>query len=148
MKNIAKNCQGIKIIWSEFMLEILHSKFPTEFNRHISIALHVSVRTVIRKARELGIYKEPKFLELRKMQISAMAQAAKKPNKNKGNKGWCVPNSEGTRFKPGNVSPMLLPEIRNKVRKTRLNLIASEYFRAEVGLPQLTKLKLKILSKP
>lgn len=141
----SQNRQGIKIIWSEVMLEILRNKFPTEYNKHMSIALGVSVRTVIRKARELLIYKEPKFLEFRKMQISAMAQAAKKENKNKGNKGWCVPNSEGTRFKPGNVSLMSTNQkIRDKVSRSRLKIIEEERYRIREGLDQITKLKFRV----
>lgn len=143
-----KNRKGIRIEWSDLMLEILRTKFSTEYNKYIALQLGVSMRSAIRKARELGIEKEPKFLEFRRMEISSMAQTAKPENKNKGNKGWCVPNSNNTRFKPGNVSPMLLPGIRKKASNSRLNRIADERLRIELGVPQLTKLKLKTFPKP
>ena len=145
---IPKNRKGIKIEWTDLMIDILRRKFPTSYNRYIAIELGVSMRSAIRKARELGIDKEQKFLEYRRMEISAMAQTAKPENRNKGNKGWSVPNSELHRFKPGNVSPMHLPETRKKVSNSRLNRIEDERLRIEIGLPQLTKLKLKIFPKP
>ena len=145
---IPKNRKGIKIEWTDLMIDILRRKFPTSYNRYIAIELGVSMRSAIRKARELGIDKEQKFLEYRRMEISAMAQTAKPENRNKGNKGWCVPNSELHRFKTGNVSPMHLPETRRKVSNSRLNRIEDERLRIEIGLPQLTKLKLNIFPKP
>ena len=147
MKN-PKNRKGIKIIWTDWMLDIIKNKFATEYNKYLAIETGVSLRSLIRKARELGINKEPRFPEIRKMTISAWAQAAKADNKNKGRKGWCVPNSEAYRFKKGHVSPMNLPEIRKKVSNSRLNRIADERLRIELGLPQLTKLNLKISQKP
>ena len=144
----SENRKGIKIEWTDSMLNILRNRFSTEFNKYLAIQLGVSLRSVIRKAREIGIDKEPRFLEIRRMTISAWAQAAKPENINKGRKGWCVPNSEPHRFKPGNISPMHLPEIRKKVSNSRLNRIDDERLRMELGIPQLTKLKLNLFPKP
>lgn len=46
------------------------------FNRHLAKWLGVSVRTLIRKARELGLEKKPGFLEERKRDIQRMAGEA------------------------------------------------------------------------
>lgn len=127
------------------MIDRLKKKFPTEYNRYLAIEIGVSVRTLIRKARELGIDKEPDFLEIRRDEISRLAQAFRPPNPTKGQKGWSVPNSEASRFKPGNISLMAISQVvRDKVRKSRLKTIAEERYRIREGLDQETKLKLKI----
>lgn len=133
-----------KIFWTDEMIETLRKKFPTEYNKYLAIELGVSIRSLIRKARDLGIDKEPRFLEIRRAEISRWAAAYRSPNPTKGQKGWCVPNSEATRFKKGNVSPMAVSyEVREKVRKSRLKTIENERYRIKNGLDQETKLKLK-----
>lgn len=136
--------QGIKIVWDQEMIDRLKKKFPTEYNKYLAIEIGVSIRTLIRKARELGIDKEPGFLEIRRDEISRLATAFRSPNPTKGLKGWSVPNSEASRFKPGNISPMSTSQtVRDKVRKTRLKTIADERYRIREGLDQETRLKLK-----
>jgi len=140
-----KTKQGIKVVWSQEMIDILKKKFPTEYNKYLAIEIGISVRTLIRKARELGIDKEPGFCEIRRDEISRLARAFRPPNATKGLKGWSVPNSESYRFKPGNISPMVVSQVvRDKVRKTRLKTIADERYRIREGLDQETKLKLRI----
>ena len=63
------------------------------YNRELAKLLNVSVRSVIRKARELNIDKEPGFLEKRRDEITKMAIKAHPPQPTKGKKGWSVPNS-------------------------------------------------------
>lgn len=142
MKN--RTTKGIKVIWNQEMIDTLKKKFPIEYNKYLSIAIGVSIRTLIRKARELGIDKEPRFLEIRRDEISRLASAFRSPNPTKGIKGWSVPNSEASRFKPGNISPMAISQVvRDKVRKSRLKTIEDERYRIREGLDVLTKLRLK-----
>lgn len=134
-----------KIEWTEEMLTRLRFNFPYAYNKYLALDLGVSVRTLIRKAREMGIDKEPSFLEKRRMEISRMAQAYAPPQPTKGVKGWSVPNSKATRFKKGNVPAIVTsPEVREKVRKSRLQLIEDERYRMANGLDRQTKLKLKL----
>lgn len=93
--------KGYKIEWDDQMIEILKDQFSTTFNRRLAEKLGVSMRTLIRKARELELYKEEEFLIKRRTEISLLAIKAHPENPNKGVKGWCVPNSENTRFKKG-----------------------------------------------
>ncbi len=142
MKEIYNN--RTKIEWTEEMIIALKMKFPTEYNKYLAIELGVSVRTLIRKARELKIDKEPDFLEKRRTEISKRATACRPPNPTKGQQGWSVPNSEATRFKPGNISPMAVSQkVRDKVSQSRLKTIEEERYRIREGLDQVTRLKLK-----
>lgn len=138
-----RTTKGIKVIWTQEMIETLKKKFPIEYNKYLAIEIGVSIRTLIRKARELRIDKEPGFLEIRRNEISRLANAFRSPNPTKGQKGWCVPNSEASRFKPGNISPMAVSQkVRDKVRKSRLKTIADERYRIREGLDRLTKMRL------
>lgn len=134
-----------KIYWTPVMLDRLKNEFPTSYNRKLAADLGVSMRSLIRKARELGIEKEAGFLDKRRNEISRMASEAKPPNPTKGKKGWCVPNSEATRFKPGQPSRMKTDrELAQKVRRKRNETIRRERIRLKIGLKPLTKLKLKV----
>lgn len=51
-----------RIYWSGDMLSLLRREFPTTINEELAGMLGVSLRTIIRKARELGLTKDPKWL--------------------------------------------------------------------------------------
>lgn len=50
------------IVWTDEQLKLLRSFFPTMFNRPLAKWIGVSMRTLNRKARELGLEKKPGFL--------------------------------------------------------------------------------------
>jgi hypothetical protein len=132
-----------KINWTPEMIQAVKEKFPYNYNRKLAEDIGVSVRSLIRKARELGVEKEQGFLDKRRDEISAMATEAKPPHPFKGVKGWCVPNGEATRFKPGQISIMSVDrDLVEKVRSKRNKTIARDRARIRMGLPQLTHLKL------
>ena len=134
-----------KITWTPEMLTRIKFEYKYAYNKSLAKDLGVSWRTLVRKARELGLEKEEGFLEKRKTQIQKMARAKRRTNPTKGLKGWCVPNSEAHRFKPGNISPMAVnQEVRDKVRRSRLKTIEEEKYRIREGLDQITKLKLRL----
>lgn len=136
---------GNKIQWTPEMIQRLKFNFKYAYNKSLAIDLGVSLRSLIRKARELGLEKEEGFLDKRKNQIQSMARARRRANPTKGMKGWCVPNSEAHRFKKGNVSPMAVrQDVREKVSRSRRKLIEEEKYRIREGLDQITKLKLKL----
>jgi len=132
------------IEWTDEMIKTITSKFATSFNCDLADELGVSMRTMIRKARELGLEKEPGFLDKNRNKISQMAQDARRPNPTKGQKGWCVPGGEKYQFKPGHVPAMKNnPELIERVRRKRNETIKNEKFRLKVGLDPETKLRLK-----
>lgn len=61
------------IFWNRQMLDDLRRLFPTTKNEDMSDMLGVSVRTLIRKARELGIKKDPQWQHSITMQHVKMA---------------------------------------------------------------------------
>jgi hypothetical protein len=137
-----KSKKGIKIIWTNEMVQIITELFPTTYNRELAKLLNVSMRSVIRKARELGLEKEPDFLELRRDEITALATKALPPQPTKGQKGWSVPNSEKTRFKKGNVPPVIkYPDLMEKIQKKRNETIRRDRLRRKYGLSPITKIK-------
>ncbi|MDD2353416.1 MAG: hypothetical protein PHX56_07695 [Atribacterota bacterium] len=126
------------------MIKKIKREFPVKYNRVLAKELNVSMRSLIRKARELGIQKENDFLVKRKKEIQKMSREAHPPHPYKGIKGWYVPNSEATRFKPGNISSMKTnPDVVQKVRKKRNETIARDRRRLRLGLPPLSNLKLR-----
>lgn len=48
--------------WSSAMLDYLRRRYPTTLNEELAVFLGVSTRTMIRKARELGLEKNPVWL--------------------------------------------------------------------------------------
>ncbi|MFZ4546483.1 MAG: hypothetical protein ACOYN4_03570 [Bacteroidales bacterium] len=133
-----------KIAWTEAMLTELIELFPVTFNKELARKMGISTRSLIRKARQLSLGKEPGFLESRREAITSMAKEAHPPHPHKGQKGWCVPNSEQTRYKKGNIPALKInPEIVKKVHRKRNLTIHRDRIRIKYNLPRLTKLKLK-----
>jgi hypothetical protein len=134
-----------KINWTEEMLMILKNEFPVSFNADLAKKLGISKSTLNVKARNLGIKKEPGFLEKNRGKIVEMATEVlkKTPHPGRGVKGWCVPNSEHTRFRKGNISIMSLdPDVVERSRRSRMETVRREKIRIQLGLPQKTKLNL------
>lgn len=65
-----------KIQWNPQMLKLLTTFFPTMFNKPLAKWIGVSQRTMIRKARELGLEKQEGFLDKRRKDINALASEA------------------------------------------------------------------------
>lgn len=123
------------------MLRILRDRFPYEFTRDILPALGVSMRSAIRKARDLGLNKEPGFLDKKRSEINHRAALSLPPNPNKGRKGWSVPNSEYSRFAKGHIPRMASdPELVARVHKSRNESIRRDRLRIRLGLEPIMKL--------
>ena len=118
------------IVWTPEQLKILQDFFPTMFNRPLAKWIGVSMRTMIRKARELGLEKKPGFLDDRRKDISALAAESLKKSENvstRFKKG--VRNNPAGEFKPGHVESPETKAKRSealkhswKKRKARLEL--------------------------
>ena len=140
-----QRARRVKIEWDPGMLQQIRERFPVEFTRALAASLGIGHRTAIRKARELGIEKEPGFLATRKAEIQGMAAEACRKAYNPGR--WKKGRQAGkaTQFRKGNVSPLkAYPDIVEKVRQKRNATIARDRRRIRLGLPQLTRMKLKI----
>ena len=128
------------IAWTPQQLKLLRDFFPTMFNKPLAAWIGVSMRTMIRKARELGLEKKPGFLDERRKDISALAAESLKKSENvitRFKKG--VRNNPAGEFKPGHVESPETKAKRSealkhswKKRKARLeldkNLHPEKYF--------------------
>lgn len=144
------------IVWTDSMLDMLRAEFPTSLNKKLSCKIGVSVRTMIRKARELGLEKVETFMTDNQKEI---IDAIKFGQRVSHNTGWhktqfqkgCNPNEYS--FKPGHINNKeLMGEERfrlmiNKAVQTRLQTIKMERARAAFGLPQKTRLRVEKQSK-
>lgn len=61
-RTLIKEGNAIRISWSPQMISDLRRLFPTDTNKEIAEYIGVSPRTVIRKARELGLEKDKEWL--------------------------------------------------------------------------------------
>lgn len=135
--------KGRKTTWTIEMDQKILSEYPVRFTRDIAKELNLGYRTIIRRARELGIEKEPDFLDKRRTQITELATKAHPGNPNKGNKSFRIPGGESYRFKKGNLSKMKTdPEVVAKATAARNETIRIERLRIKYGLAPTTKLKL------
>ena len=67
-----------RIFWSPSMISYLQKHFPTTKNKELAEELGVSPRTMIRKARELGLEKNSEWLQGVWDEHRLMAQAESK----------------------------------------------------------------------
>lgn len=90
-----------RIFWNEQMLSYLKKNYANTLNSELAEWLGVSQRTVIRKARELGLQKDPEWIAHTYEERRRLAQAATKV---RGNAGQIKPGqhlSPETEYKKG-----------------------------------------------
>lgn len=134
--------QGIKIEWTPAMLDELTRRFPTEFNKDIAASLGVSWRSVVRKARELGLEKVENFHTITGKERGRRAHAKRKHNPSQMGKGFVIPGSEVYRFKNGHTPRIAWDtELVNRIHAKRNDTIARDRLRKKYGMSRLTKFK-------
>ena len=94
---------SVRIYWSKDMLDYLKQHYATTLNEELAGCLGVSVRTMKRKAKELGLEKDSGWLrgvydERRRMAMSAWKRKGKPGAFKKG-----VRSSPATEFKKGHT---------------------------------------------
>ena len=87
---LRKNIHSNIVQWTPERIKLLVTFFPTMFNKPLAKWIGVSLRTMLRKARELGLEKQEGFLEKRRKDISLLASEALRKKQN-----------VSTRFKKG-----------------------------------------------
>lgn len=131
--------KGKKTTWTHEMLRKLKEEFPKRFSRDIGKDMDLSIRTIIRKARELNLEKEEGFLDTHRNEITKRAQKARPENETKGDSSFRIPGGEKHQFKKGQPRPKVNYV---KIHATRNATIEKEKMRLRWGKPQKTKLKL------
>lgn len=131
--------KGKKKIWTEAELKFLQDNFPSMWNKDLAKHFGIGWRSVVRKARELGLEKSDTFRD--NIDFSAFGQGNEPWNK--GMKGLpMVAACVEKQFKKGNKSCMTDPKVAERSRTSRNETIRKEKMRLRYTLPQKTKLKL------
>jgi hypothetical protein len=124
--------------WTDELIEKLKNEFPVRMTPELVKEWGISQRTIIRKARELGIDKSENFRELNQEKINELISKNLPPNPYKGLKGWIMPRSQEFQFKKGER-----PKINYlQATASRNETIRKEKLRLKYGLKQKTKIKL------
>lgn len=120
------NPQRPTIVWTDRMLKLLRDFYPTMFNDALAKWLKVSVRSLERKAKELGIRKVENFNSVRAEGISELLSISIKKAYAEGR--MVSPFKKGKRnnpqgeFKPGNRFSEEIERKRvEKIRRTYKN---------------------------
>lgn len=88
---MVKNGLSVRIFWSKDMIDMLIRDFPHTLNSELSGYIGVSPRSIVRKARELGLVKDAKWLSGIWDERRLMAHAS---SKRKGYPGAFRPGNE------------------------------------------------------
>lgn len=92
---------AMRIFWSRDMLDYLRQHYATTLNEELAGCLGVSVRTMIRKARELGLKKDPEWLAAVWEERRQLAHIASKRMGNPGSFKKGFRNNPDGEFKKG-----------------------------------------------
>lgn len=100
---VTRDHYATRIFWNRDMLDLLKRHFPNTLNEELAGMLGVSTRTMIRKARELGLTKDKEWLDAIWDERRIMAHHA---SKRLGYPGSIKPGqhlSPATEFKKGHT---------------------------------------------
>ena len=141
---VAKSKHGA-IVLSDKQEAWMVAHFKHTKNSEIAERFGISVRTVNRIAAHLGLTKTPQFMRKCLLETAAAANRSHRINGTYPPKGYKIPNSEKTRFKPGEkpidrLGPKREAERLAKSAVSRRELFRLERARALYGLPRQTKL--------
>ena len=103
------------IFWNQDMLGFLRRHFATSINDELAECLGVSPRTVVRKARELGLHKDPVWLAGIWDERRVMANAKVRRLGNSGQFAKGQRRHPSTEFKPGH---QMTPEEKQCMRES------------------------------
>ena len=138
--------KGRKTILTPDEHQYLIENFPELPNIEVARHLNLSVRTVVRLARQEGLAKSEAFRQRcreKAAQASHIYQLLHPMPK-----GFAIPNREKNQFRKGEtqrdrLSPEKYEQWKEKLYIARQNTIKSERRRILFGLPQRTNLKLQ-----
>lgn len=113
-----KQGYATRIHWSKQMIDYLRQHFPNTLNEELAGCLGVSQRTMIRKARELGLEKDQEWLSAVWDERRIMATAASKRKGIPGGFKKGEHHNPAGEFKPGNKLPAeALSKISEKMKR-------------------------------
>lgn len=141
-----------KIQLTDKQYDYLIKHFKDTDNGYLATVLNISETTLHRMARRFGLKKSKSYMKRCQAETAAYARYANEKNGTKPQKGVYNENlqkGKATQFKPGENNRQR-NGVANERRRiissavTRRETIAKERRRIRLGLPQETKLKLKV----
>lgn len=127
------------------MDEYMRKHFPNTTNEVLGEYFGCSTRTVIRRARVLGVSKSKAFMKQMQKEGAAAAKYFNIKHGRYPPKGFHIPNRELSYFKPGRKeSKSAMKKRVAKVTESRNATIAKERARLRAGLQPLTKMRLTV----
>ena len=98
---VTRDSYATRIFWSKQMTDFLKTHFATTLNEELAGCLGVSIRTIVRKARELGLTKDKTWLDgiWDERRVMAHAESKRKGYPGTFKKGQHA--SPATEFKKG-----------------------------------------------
>ena len=123
------------IVWTPQMLKLITTFFPIMFNKPLAKWLGVSLRTLLRKARELGLEKQEGFLQKRQKDINQLISESHKNNEKlkatqikKGeHRGRSTEFKKGQKMSPEIIAKRTATLQENKRRKKQKEIISKYY---------------------
>lgn len=140
-----------RILFTPEQEQWMRDHFHDTLNQQCADHLGVSMRTMIRLARRLGLTKDPAFCHEQTMQHCTMMHRL---NKGEGNSGKynLIEAGKPYRFQPGVTPEQRLGEEKNRQRiaksaASRRETLRKERMRVNWGLPQETRLRVVVNRK-
>ena len=125
--------QSTKYYWSPQQLDYLRRHYPNTANEELAGCLGVCVRTMMRKAREIGLSKDPAYIRRIGEAGRNIARAVNKRNGNPGQFRKGEHRSPGTEFKPG--------QKHKEATKAKIAEALRRWHRANPGMARVNALK-------
>jgi len=135
----------IKKEWSTAEVEDLKKNYSMTPNKKLAARCNTSVRTMVRKARELDLVKDPSFRDT--IDFAGLRKGVKPWNKGKKISPLrTIPESQkATLFAKGRTAPTKDPDVIKKSLASRSETIRKDKLRRKYGMTPITKLKFKDL---
>lgn len=128
----------VSLYWNPTMIKTLDQKFSDTENKELAIELGVSPRTLVRKARERGLEKDPVWLAAKWEENRKLAHFANRIKPNAGQMNL-VEAGKPYRFQKGHPKLELSKEVRERASRRRVLIMKENRRRKMKGLAPMTK---------
>lgn len=137
-RTVIQEGHSIRIYWNPSMVSYMKENFATTKNEDLAISLGVSPRTVTRKAREMGLQKDPDWVHQLWVENTKIAHAVNRIHPNAGIRNLSMFGKK-TRFKQGHEHIKLTDEQMARMQRRRVATLKENIRRGKKGLPKLSQ---------
>lgn len=133
-----KGRYSVYLYWNPTMIRTLRELFPTTKNADLAIELGVSERTLVRKARELGVNKDPVWQSEVWEENRKLAHFANRIKPNAGQR-ILIEVGKPYRFQKGQPKVELSKEAKERASRRRVLITKENKRRKMKGLAPMTE---------